>query len=365
MPRDFDSGSQTTYCTETLKDTLNLKPIRSELILMKRFATEEGVLKERDVVQICVKSKTKSTNVYIEALSIPFLCSSIQGQSIETFDISKYKYLQNLDFADKYTSDNSEKSIDILIGMDYYFNFVTGKVKRGSPGCPVAIESNFGWILSGPNGRAKKKSKFVSSNIVNSHAMFVDNITRKTDDDLSLKGSIQRFWEVENVGADEHPVYENFKQSISFDGERYVAALPFKPFHKPLPDNYTSSKHRLSILKTKLNKNEELKQEYNQVFVNYLKDGIIEKVADDDYGVVEKTHYFPHRPVVRCDKETTKVRVVFHASAKNGNEPSLNDCLYAGPCLLRQLYDILVRFRLRNTILMSDEASVFKCSHSR
>ena len=331
----FDSGSQRTYCTEALKDTLNLKPIRSELILMKRFATEEGALKEIDVVQICVKPKTKSTNVYIEALSIPFLCLSIQGQSIETFDISKYNYLQNLDFADKYTSDNSEKSIDILIGMDYYFNFVTGKIKRGPPGCPVAIESNFGWILSGPNGRAKKKSKFVSSNIVNLHTMFVDNITRKTDDDLSLKGSIQRFWEVENVGVDEHPVYENFKQSISFDGERYVNALPFKSFHKPLPDNYTLSKHRLSILKTKLDKNEELKHKYNQVFVNYLKEGIIEKVADDDYGVVEKTHYLPHRAVVRCDKETTKVRVVFDASAKNGNEPSLNDCLFVGPCLLR------------------------------
>ena len=166
--------------------------------------------------------------------------------------------------------------------MDYYFNFVTGKIKRGPPGCPVAIESNFGWILSGPNGTAKKKSKFVSSNIANSHTMFVDNLTRKTDDYLSLKGSIQRFWEVENVGVDEHPVYENFKQTISFDGERYVTALPFKPFHKPLPDNYTLSKHRLSILKTKLDKNEELKQEYSQVFVNYLKDSIIEKVADNE-----------------------------------------------------------------------------------
>ena len=127
-----------------------------------------------------------------------------------------------------------------------------------------------------------------------------------------------------------------------------------KPFHKPLPDNYTLSKHRLSILKTKLDKNEELRQEYNQVFDNYLKEGIIEKVADDDYGLVEKTYYLAHRAAVRCDKETTKVRVVFDASAKNCNEPSLNDCLYARPCLLRQSYDILVRFRLHNMILMSD-----------
>ena len=105
------------------------------------------MLKEIDVVQICVKSKIKSTNVCIDALSIPFLCSSIEGRSIETLDISKYNYLKNLDFADKYTSDNSKKSIDILIEMDYYFNFVIGKIKKGAPGYPVAIENNFGCIL--------------------------------------------------------------------------------------------------------------------------------------------------------------------------------------------------------------------------
>ena len=54
-----------------------------------------------------------------------------------------------------------------------------------------------------------------------------------------LKGSIQRFWDAENVGVDELPIYEYFKQTISFDGERYVTTLRFEPFHKPLPDNYT------------------------------------------------------------------------------------------------------------------------------
>ena len=188
-----DNRSQRTYCTESLKDTLNLKPIPKELILMKKFATEEGVLKEIELYKI----KTKSKNVYIEALSIPILCSSIQGKSIETSDISKYNYLKNIDFAHKYNSGNSEKSIDVLVEMDYHFNFVTGKIKRGSPSCPVAIESNFGWILSCPNRTAEKKSMFVSSNIAHSHTMFVDNITHKIDNDLNLKGSIQKFWEVE------------------------------------------------------------------------------------------------------------------------------------------------------------------------
>lgn len=69
----FDSDNQRRHCKEALKDTLNLKLICTDLIARKRFATEEGVLKEVDVVQICLNSKTRSANVYIEALSSIFM----------------------------------------------------------------------------------------------------------------------------------------------------------------------------------------------------------------------------------------------------------------------------------------------------
>ena len=45
-------------------------------------------------------------------------------------------------------------------------------------------------------------------------------------------------------------------------------------------------------------------------------------------------HYLPHRGVVREDHDTTKLRIIFDASAKIRNELSLNDILYSGPCLL-------------------------------
>ena len=40
-------------------------------------------------------------------------------------------------------------------------------------------------------------------------------------------------------------------------------------------------------------------------------------------------------------------------------QPSLNDCLYAGSCLLEQLYYILVQVRLHSIILMSCIKQVF------
>ena len=40
-------------------------------------------------------------------------------------------------------------------------------------------------------------------------------------------------------------------------------------------------------------------------------------------------HYLSHHAVHREDKKTTKLRVIFDASAKT-NGPALNDCLYSG-----------------------------------
>jgi hypothetical protein len=68
-----------------------------------------------------------------------------------------------------------------------------------------------------------------------------------------------------------------------------------------------------------------------------------------DPQVVSKAgnvHYLPHREVVRADQDTTKVRVVYDASAKTTG-PSLNECLYTGPSLTPLIFDILVSTRLR------------------
>ena len=81
----FDTGSKVMYCIETMKDKVNLKLSRSEVTSTKRFAAEEGLLKRIDVVQICVKSQTKSAGVYVEVLYTFFLYLFIQGQ--------KYKQL--------------------------------------------------------------------------------------------------------------------------------------------------------------------------------------------------------------------------------------------------------------------------------
>ena len=59
-----------------------------------------------------------------------------------------------------------------------------------------------------------------------------------------------------------------------------------------------------------------------------------------------QNHYLPHHAVVRKDRETTKVRIVYDGSAKSGKqEKSLNDCLETGPNHIPHVFNMLANFR--------------------
>ena len=73
----------------------------------------------------------------------------------------------------------------------------------------------------------------------------------------------------------------------------------------------------------------------------------------------ERIHYLPHHAVIRCDKDTTKVRVVYDASVRYGGGPSLNDCLLTGPKFHQQLFDLLLRFRTHRVVLTADIEKAF------
>ena len=62
---------------------------------------------------------------------------------------------------------------------------------------------------------------------------------------------------------------------------------------------------------------------------------------------------FHHYAVLRRDKSTTKVRVVYAASARGATGPSLNDCLFKGPLsLINSSYKIALTADLEKAFLM-------------
>ncbi|XP_035212689.1 uncharacterized protein LOC118186675 [Stegodyphus dumicola] len=97
--------------------------------------------------------------------------------------------------------------------------------------------------------------------------------------------------------------------------------------------------------------------EYKVVFKQWEDLKIIEKVPETEIDIL--SYYMPHRPVIKHTSQTMKVRLVFDASAREKNQPSLNDCLNRGPNLIELIPDIIDRFRLYSVGLSSDTEKAF------
>lgn len=71
------------------------------------------------------------------------------------------------------------------------------------------------------------------------------------------------------------------------------------------------------------------------------------------------TYYLPHHAVIREDKVTTKLRVVFDASFYEEGNPSVNYCVITGPNLNPDLMNVLLKFRLHHIAYMADIKKTF------
>jgi len=108
-----------------------------------------------------------------------------------------------------------------------------------------------------------------------------------------------------------------------------------------------------------LSKSEPILREYDGIICQQLADGIVERVPHCEENL-SGCHFLPHHGMVREDKETTKLRVVFDGSAKDRlNDLSLNDCLEKGPNTTPHIFDILLKFRSYTIGIVSDVQKAF------
>ena len=154
--------------------------------------------------------------------------------------------------------------------------------------------------------------------------------------------------------------YKQFCTDICFNQTecRYEVKLPFKEGHDLLSDNYSHCVQRLGSLKRKFTNKAELLHSYTDIIKTQISSGVIEHVPSDTELAPGQVHYLPRRPVIREDKSTTKVRMVFDASSKIEG-PSLNECLYPGSSITESLFGVLLRFRLYRYAFISDIEKAF------
>ena len=75
---------------------------------------------------------------------------------------------------------------------------------------------------------------------------------------------------------------------------------------------------------------------------------------------LDSVFYLPVHAVYKASSATTKVRVVFDASAKSATGVSLNDTLLVGPTVHPPLLNVLLHFRLHPVALTADISKMYR-----
>ena len=342
----LDSGSQCSYITKNACKRLALRFLGSKSVSIMTFGSKKEQSASCEVVKLGLELKN-SEHMELKLLVVPHICEPINNAAVA---LDKYPQLKSLSFASDIEHPSQIKP-DILLGCDQYWSLVTGEVVKSELG-PIAINTHLGWILTGPV--AIREITAMHATLI-THVLRVDGVS----ENKGLEKQLQSFWNLESLGIIEsnESVQTQFESHISLENGRYVASLPWKECCLSLPTNYKLSLKRLHSLLKRLREAPELLVKYDAVIREQLSLGIVVMVPENE-DTINRVHYIPHHAVIRRDKSTTKVRVVYDASAKL-NGPSLNECLYSGPPLHCKIFDILIKFRTHPIALVADIEKAF------
>lgn len=239
----------------------------------------------------------------------------------------------------------SRLPVHIILGAGDFAKLKTESVpKIGEPGQPVAELTKFGWIIMSPG-----KEPLDLTNVLLTQTSHVDYEELCRLDLLGLS---------DTPPNDQSSVYAEFKEQLVRHEEGwYETGLPWRGNHPVLPNNKDGSLRRLASLNKKLER-QKLTSQYGEIIEEQKKEGVVERAEES--SVNGREFYIPHKPVVRATAESTKLRIVYDASARAFNSaPSLNDCLYTGPPLQNKHWSVLVRGRFNPVAITGDLQKAF------
>lgn len=340
-----DPASEVTMISESFVRKHRLRTHKSEIL----YAVEgvgENPVRCNKLCSIILKSRMSDFKMEVECLVVP--SSAIKyikpTESVQALQ----SIVPNVEFAEANLPYNST---DIIIGAEYVEDYLlneTIKVDR-----VTLRKSHFGWFAV---GKAGESDPFALSRPRVSHASTLVNIERcmkKICDDEQLEI--------------EHPLTEEQRKCLEhFDATFYrnvegcfVIFYPKKGDPKLLSGTRVFAERSVDKI---LSKEPELINEYHKFISEYegLEHLLFVECSEDEADPNHLPYYLPQLLVVRMDKSTTKVRVVFHASFKGRSGKSLNDILMVGPVLQLNLFDIVLRFRRHKVAFTADVEKMYR-----
>ena len=254
--------------------------------------------------------------------------------------IKRYQHLNPVRMID--TDTKSQLPIHAEGSGDYARIKTPTKPLIGRDGEPVAERTKFGWTILSPGVEFDWKKMMLTQ-------------TSQVDFDQLCRLDVPGL--ADSSENDQSLVHTEFREQLERNPKGwYETGLPWKPNHPPLPTNGMGSRRRLENLVKRL-KSSERYHDYDAIIQQQLDEGVIEVAPVEATGT---EFYIPHKAVVKNSAESTKLRIVYDALAKESRtSPSMNDCLNPGPSLQNHLWSILVRSRFLPVLLTRDLEKAF------
>ena len=346
----LDDGSTKTYINADVAAELGLQGQPQKMtvnVLNGQIKTFETM-----PVEFGLESLTGEVNMRISAFTTNKVTGDMRVINWRK-ESTKWAHLNRV----KFPVVGPRPIVDILIGLDYADLHYSVEEVRGNPGEPMARLTPLGWTCIGkPHGTI---ANLQQTNFV--YTYFV----RKPDSLEEINRTIRQFWEIEDIpkpetkmlSTEDQVAYDKASQSLTFADGRYQVAIPWKEERTDLPNNYSMALKRLENTEKRLMKKPLVAKDYSNIIDQYTQEGYIRKVTNTETEPANKW-YLPHFPVIQSDRQTTKTRIVFDASARYQGI-SLNDAIYQGPKLQQDLFDVLLRFRKNPVALVCDIAQMY------
>ena len=353
----LDPCSDASYLTEAAANELQLQGEDEDVDLETVNGSSQVRMKK---TQIQLSSVDEGYKAKLSAFVIKDLSSAstkIDWNLIK----DRWDHMKKIPFPNV----SRKGGIDMLIGLtgDTMSLFLPEETVQGPPGDPVAVKTPLGWAAFGPVRGAEMESIKTLRTHIRSKL--------KVENQEEIK-AMREMTELEVIGVREQKEKilsvedkEAMKkvEKMKHEGGRYEVNVPWRNDEPNLSGNfgYALSRLRKTEENMKKRKDEAMEKKYGEIFEDYVKKGYFLKIAAGDENWTAATcegWFLPHFPVIRQDRATTKIRLVFDAAAKYQGR-SLNDELYPGPSICSDLIEILLGFRRHPIALTGDVEEMF------
>ncbi|KAF2883762.1 hypothetical protein ILUMI_22407 [Ignelater luminosus] len=347
----LDSGSQLSFITDELYKKLKISSFPKSLSI---FGITKQESKTQMAVLVKIYSCTSSYNTELLCSIMPEITNNLPTSYFDKNEISlpKNVNLSNPEF-------NIPDKISILLGAD-----VLGEIlEPGSLIIPNSraklLNTKFGYVvIENVNQDLHKSANLATALIVSSN-------------EVKLTKLINKFWEVERVpeifskrSSKQQLCEETFRNSVKNIDNRFQVDLPLKQNLSDvcLGNSSKAASIRFFNLEKRFKRDPKLFLQYKEFIDEYVTSGNAKMIDLKEYeGKMDTTPYFlAHHPVIRNDKRTTQIRVVFDGGLKSSKNISLNDVILNGPVVQNELFDILILFRSYKYILINDTRQMYR-----